>query len=771
MLSAALAAVELSRGAASAVAVAPLADSTIQGAMAFAARPTPATSGVTELAAVVARDVSRSMGLAKLKMVAGLILTTSLLTAGWLAHRTVPDAPSAPSPSANRGGLAALVKVDPNEEGRLRAPADAPIEVRGRVLDPRGKPFAGARLYVGYTPRRYEPESIAHQPVYPLRATSGTDGRFRFVFTRSQLDERYLDASRPVVMAAADGFGVDWSEIGERAAGAFLNLRLVEDRPVEGRVLDANGKPVAGATVFVREMSSETPVGLARSVERFDRGSEPFKRCLGPLPGQPRVTTAADGRFRLPGVGRDRIVTLALGGPAIPATTCMAATRPAAEVASKLIHGGPFDVTLPAAQSIRGVVRDKATGAPLAGVKMSAASFALKVFSTTYTDKDGCYELQSQSLPGPKGHVVVAQPQKEQPFFTAEKGLPDMPGALYSALRLGDEYLLTAEKGLPDKPGPLRADFALIRGIPLRGRVTVQTNAKPPKKALLEYYPLFPNPHIAALTERHRLLAASSATLQPDGSYHLTVLPGPGVVLVRASPRDSYASALLDDKELANLFHDGLDHGGGSWIHIAGAAGADPRCVDRYNALSLIEPDERVKSLTLDFTVQAAIPLRGTVVGPEGEACAGVRVSGLTSMPDAETLESASFLVEGLNPRRPRTLSFHDRENGLGKVVTLRGDEASPLTVQLEPCGVVMGRMVDKDGKPVSGVEILFGRDDKGLDARAESDHWGQFRAALVPGLRYQFGLLSARRLLKRVDPVEVESGQTKDLGDVPLGD
>src|SRR5262249_53878873 len=156
----------------------------------------------------------------------------------------------------------------------------------------------------------YEPEATAHQPVYPLRATSGTDGRFRFTFTRSELDEKYLDASQPVVMAVADGFGLDWAEIGESAQDAALRLRLFRDVPVEGcilneerksvvgpitlpsgtivagRILNEERKPVVGAKVLVREVT--------RDPAARDYRSRSSKTCRGPLPGHlPQVTTAA----------------------------------------------------------------------------------------------------------------------------------------------------------------------------------------------------------------------------------------------------------------------------------------------------------------------------------------------------------------------------------------------------------------------------------------------------------------------------------------------
>jgi hypothetical protein len=285
------------------------------------------------------------------------------------------------------------------------------------------------------------------------------------------------------------------------------------------------------------------------------------------------------------------------------------------------------------------------------------------------------------------------------------------------------------------------------------------------------------------------LEAASSATVQDDGSYNLTVLPGPGVVLVAASPRDSYACARIDEQELANLFRgrdstqrretlrrlregqlanlslDGVDRGGSSWLLIGYSWGT--RCVDRYNALGLIHPDEEMKSLTLDVIVQRARPLRGTVIGPDGKPLSGVAVCGLTSMPDAERLEGASFLVEGLNPRRTRELSFHHKEKGLGKFLTIRGDETKTLTVRLEPCGGVLGRVIDKSGRPVPGVEIQFNSEGNGLRVRVKTDRQGRFGADLVPGLPYRMGTFS--RLQKPVEVLTVESGRSKNFGDLIL--
>jgi hypothetical protein len=320
-------------------------------------------------------------------------------------------------------------------------------------------------------------------------------------------------------------------------------------------------------------------------------------------------------------------------------------------------------------------------------------------------------------------------------------------------------------------PDPLTVDFDLVSGIPLSGRVTEQSTHKPPKTALVEYYPLFPNPHTSKITIWCNM-AASSAVMRPDGSYSLVVLPGPGVLCVAASPRDSFAVAMVDNSRLASLFHDGPNHGGGQRpCTDAGAHGRGILQVDKYNVLSLIDPDERAEFLALDLTLQRARALQGTVVGPDGKPLTGVQVIGLTALPEGEMLESESFTITGLNSRRSRDLFFHHRGKSLGKLLTIRGDRIEPLTIKLDPCGSVLGRLVDKRGKPIPGVTVLFYPEGKSLDNVADTDRDGRFRLNLVPGQKYSLQLSSYRRLLRDVGKVAVESSRSNDLGDLVLDD
>jgi RNA polymerase sigma factor (sigma-70 family) len=783
-LSAALAAAELSRSAAATVA-AGLARPLISAAMTFAVQKIPPAAVVSEKVGAIARDFIKSMALAKLRSAVALLLATCFFVGGVLAYRQTNaprssdlEAPALSSPSTNPPMLADQADLV-EEKDEVGEPTADRIEVSGRVLDPRGRPLAGARLYVGYTHRGRGVVPFDHRPAYPVRAISGTDGRFHFSFGRYDLDEAYLDTSRPVLIAVAEGLGFDWEEIaGPTTTG--LNLRLVEDFPLEGRVLDAQRHPVAGAKVFVRQMESDSEAGQAR----FPNVNSPtFKTCWGPLPEQPpHVTTGTDGRFRLTGLGQDRFVTLLVDGPAMTPREFQQRTRPSAAVAARLMRPDDLSgecVANNPPRSIRGVVRDKTTGQGVAGVKMSI-SRQLSL-AATYTDKDGRYELLAlvfPRIPLPREHVILAQPQNGQPYFAAALHVPETAGL-----------------------DPITADFQLIRGIPLRGRVTDQATGRPPKRAVVDYYPLFPNAHSSVLTKLPDNQAASSATLGEDGSFHLTVFPGPGVVLVAASPCHSYACPRIDPQQLANLFPDrdsqrrrdasrrlaekvlanvfpnfsldGAGRDGSAWLYIGDSCSlGGMRFVDSYNALGFIQPAEEAKSLTLDVMVQPARPLLGRVIGPDGQPLSGVMVCGLTSLrSNMDILKTASFVVEGLNPQRTRELSFYHKERNLGKCLTIRGDETKPLLVQLEPCGEAIGRVVDRAGKPVPAVHLSLGSSDRdrAFSVNAVTDHQGRFRAALVPGLPYRIVGPPKLPLQKPAGFMTVESGKTTDLGDLLL--
>ena len=87
----------------------------------------------------------------------------------------------------------------------------------------------------------------------PVRATTGVDGRFRFAVPKSDLETPRSDILWPyiTVVARAKGFAFGVAN-DHRGDGKDLTLRLVaDDVVVAGRIIDLEGRPVAGINVTV----------------------------------------------------------------------------------------------------------------------------------------------------------------------------------------------------------------------------------------------------------------------------------------------------------------------------------------------------------------------------------------------------------------------------------------------------------------------------------------------------------------------------------------
>ncbi len=258
-----------------------------------------ATGGAASpVVALLAHTILRGMLVTKIKLTTAAVLAAvAFASAGVIAAGKAPGKPETdPTPAAQANPAA------------KDAPAkDDLIDVRGIVLSPDGKPVAGATVY-------------AVQPAPVPETTSGPDGRFHLRVPHPEPAFKKLLKQYPQVVASAPGFGSNQAAPPYPADPTCeLTIKLVEDGPaIEGRVLDLEGRPVVGArvhpnTVYFAEGGSLDPwIGQVK-----DKEGKGFEGLHGLVIVKGEVKTGPDGRFRLTGLGRERVASLFVTGPTI----------------------------------------------------------------------------------------------------------------------------------------------------------------------------------------------------------------------------------------------------------------------------------------------------------------------------------------------------------------------------------------------------------------------------------------------------------------------
>jgi hypothetical protein len=261
------------------------------------------------------------------------------------------------------------------------------VELTGEVVDPEGRPVAGAEVRLLGTA-----SEAALLPVAD-RFVSGPDGRFTFAAPEGTV----LEATRP-------GFLPGRAELGplervNRKVVIELGGRHVAPLPaaaISGEVvLGPEGRPAEGALVSATRMGP---------------------RSVGDAPSAQSVT-GADGLFTLRDLtpGRYRVAAHADG-------------RAPASLRGILAGAEALRLELTAGSSLRGCVRDASSGAPV-------APFTVMVFerrsalgrvaqrSLSVVEPGGCYALDDLT-PGPAA-VVFSAPG----YAPSEETRVDLPAA------------------------------------------------------------------------------------------------------------------------------------------------------------------------------------------------------------------------------------------------------------------------------------------------------------------------------------------------------
>jgi RNA polymerase sigma factor (sigma-70 family) len=415
----------------------------------------------------------------------------------------------------------------------------ATVTYRGRVLGPDGKPVAGAKLHMSLlgSPSQLIPP--------PECATADREGRFEFQVPR----EPYMDFWPIDVGATAATCGAGWVQIRPKASTDDLTIRLVNDNvPITGQIVTLEGKPVPGAHLTVMEIAASPKEDLGPWLEAVKGKKDTSddlefeyltRRIVGTVP---RVTTDDQGRFKLGGIGSNRLVTLRLEGPTIATRNLRVLTRPGEPLTVLREEGAPqygrapmyvayygANFRYPAAPTkpIAGVVRDRDTKKPLAGVTIQSHTMAdspnyspdENVVRTT-TDKDGRYRLVG--MPCGDGNRIVVVPGRIEPYLVCVSDVPSTPGLQ-----------------------PVTVDFELKRVVWIEGKITDKATGQP-LWSTVGYYARASNPNVRDHPGFERLPGEGIET-QADGSYRVAGLPGAGFLMVWAVP--NYLRAPQRDDE------------------------------------------------------------------------------------------------------------------------------------------------------------------------------------------------------------------------------
>ena len=616
------------------------------------------------------------------------------------------------------------------------------------------------------------------------------------------------------LVAAADGCGPAWlpawafdatGELAKRIlqahprdAKALSNrpkpvLRLIKDDvPLVGRIVDLQGKPLSGVKIGVTYIAptesgdltgwlataTKKDADIGKLLKHVSQAGTPGGSFVDDwLSSQflalvPTATSNAEGKFRITGIGRERVVGLSIEGPEIASAIDVAArTRPGPTlfVPQRLYpgwgntyYGSNFEYVARASAAIVGTVRETDTGKPLAGVTIraykladnTAPQYAVGHNIRTTSDAEGRFRLTG--MPIGHGNELLALPPLDQPYLMSKKVVDT-----------------TANK---DKE-PLKLDVELKRGVWIRGRVTdAKTGAAVPN-CNVDYYTFPNNPYAkSAPGFKGAWEILGPYQTDKDGRYALPGLPGRGIVALQvlggAETRYPLGAGLEQIPELQKARRNFEKFLPG------------PLYTSLKNALAEVNPAEGAESVPLDFQLDPGQTLTGTVLDPAGKPLVGGYYSGLSERGGWNRLTSDQFTINCYQPDKPREVRFVHLERKLAGSLNVEGAQSKPLRVQLQPWGTITGRLVDAQGKPLADMVMqqnklpmsLWQEDPNGrshyLDLNHVTDREGRFHIeGLAAGITYGPWWIFDPQAHKLMDQVTadlaVEAGQTKDVGDL----
>ena len=771
-LTAVLAATTVATGTASALPVGLMA-TTIKAAMVTATGE--GLAGV--VSASVVELVQGAMMVSKAKIAVVVLLAASLLGgAGVWAYRgsTANALPLSAQPAKPP-----VAKADDKPKAATPKPEAAKtVEIQGRVLDPDGKPKAGAKLQLLGKDGKLEELGL-----------SAADGRFSVAVSRKQ---RQLH-----LLAEAEGTGMDFIDLAPLQAGKPVELRLVNDNAIRGRIVNTEGKPIVGVRVSVHDVNVYPQNSLESFLIRWQKRPADYAIPQGekylhfPAAALLTAATDADGRFTISGVGVERVAELHLQGAGI------------ANAALWIVNRAGFDpkpYNLPADDAYRSapkMMNPPSVGMALRGPNVSVVAEPEKPIFGLVKDADSGKGMPNVLVHLDQRHGIPSPPLVEA--RTDARGRYEYRGAgktkTYHLSVASDSATgyLAAQVDAADTVGyaPVTVDLRLKKGVIVTGKILDKATGKSvPGFAQSEV--LVNNPCVKDYPPFGFGIGRREDTAA-DGTFRLVTIPGPVLLMGGYYPSRTSKFDYIDfekyrrpiaDPEHPEYFSK-LQGGRSSFVGYLSYRGGIGVLQGHSCKVLDIKPGTAV--VHQDLVLERASILEVKIQDAEGRPVGGVWATDFASHPYIGPLEieESTCPVYGLEGRKPRLLIFYEPKRKIIGSRKLQGDEKPPLTVQLGPMASLKGRLLDAEGKPLAGVAVnvlyrereanTLHRLTHDVKQSGVTDAQGAFTIdELIPQLKFELSFQRGKQRFEReAKPdeatIQVKPGACRDVGDIRL--
>ncbi len=433
----------------------------------------------------------------------------------------------------------------PSHIGRPRDPRLL-SPIRGTVQDRRGRPVAGAQLYlreVGVPGRR--PPSDSRPTVNIAKTVADAEGRF--AFEDLELSEalvrksrfRGADSLHYDVIAMSPDHGTVWKHLSPPADD--LQMTFHAEGSVRGRLVDDKGSPIANANVRVIQLIEMGQ--LARRDKKRYRGPQwnspgfvDLKWSSVPLSAR----TDETGNFEIHGLPQKYAATLLIEEERSILTELYAATSDKLTPDLTYFHNlelldPDFTYTLKRGSIVRGRViaadtRDPIPGATVTGPKVIDRAGRVVVTSLGFGDQSRrAVEADDQGR-----FVMHGLPTEPHPQLAI--AINPQPTSVYLPISKKIEQRELSDEG--------EVQFELPRGVKIKGRVVNEWNSQAVAGAKINAQSVMGKRQVKLRNGRVVRLVQpgvklGQATSDDDGRFELAVHAGE--VDLRISQSDSGA--------------------------------------------------------------------------------------------------------------------------------------------------------------------------------------------------------------------------------------